>query len=276
MFTQKELKARLEVAKDAAQKAGLVLLEHYRNRDSLEVGQKGVNDFVSNADKDAEKVIFAILLEHFPQDRLLGEEQGFGGQANALATWCIDPLDGTSNFLKGAHNWCVSIGLVVDAQCVLGVIYDPVREELFEGAAGLGVRCNGTTIRVASEPMPDRSAIGIGHTARIPVDTFIEDTGRLLKSGAGFRQVGAGALMLAYVAAGRVNAYFERHMWSWDAVAGLALIREAGGMIAPYPGQEPLDKSGLVLAAEPRLYAALRQILQFGTETAHHGDLHDL
>jgi myo-inositol-1(or 4)-monophosphatase len=262
MLTHQELQQRLAVAKHAAQKAGLVLLDHYRNRDRLEIDQKGVNDFVSNADQDAEKVVFAILQAHFPQDRLLGEEQGFGGQKGAVATWCIDPLDGTSNFLKGAHNWCVSIGLVDDAQCVLGVIYDPVRDELFEGAVGLGVRCNGISIHVATEPMPDRSAIGIGHTARIPVDLFIADTGRLLKSGAGFRQVGAGALMLAYVAAGRVNAYFERHMWSWDAVAGLALIREAGGMIAPYPAQEPLDKSGLVLAATPRLYVALHQILQ--------------
>lgn len=138
---------------------------------------------------------------------------------------------------------------------MLGVIYDPVREELFEGAAGLGARCNGTPIHVASEPMPDRSAIGIGHTARIPVDLFVADTSRLLNSG-------AGALMLAYVAAGRVNGYFERHMRSWDAVAGLALIREAGGVISPYPAQEPLDKCGLVLAATPRLYADLRQILQ--------------
>jgi myo-inositol-1(or 4)-monophosphatase len=262
MLTQEELGQRLTVAKHAAKKAGLVLLDHYRNRDGLKIDQKGLNDFVSNADQDAEKVIFAILQEHFPQDRMLGEEQGFGGPGNAAATWCIDPLDGTSNFLKGAHNWCVSIGLVVDAQCVLGVIYDPVREEMFEGAAGLDVRCNGTLIHVATEPMPDRSAIGIGHTARIPVDVFVTDTGRLLNSGAGFRQVGAGALMLAYVAAGRVNGYFERHMWSWDAVAGLALIREAGGAISPYPAQEPLDTGGLVLAATPRLYAVLRQILQ--------------
>lgn len=262
MLTEDELRQRLVVATDAAQMAGKVLLDHYRNRNSLEIDQKGVNDFVSNADRDAEKIIFAVLQKHFPQDRLLGEEQGFDGPESALATWCIDPLDGTSNFLKGAHNWCVSIGLVVDTQCVLGVIYDPVREEMFEGAAGLGVRCNGMPVQVATEPIPDRSAIGIGHIARIPVDVFIADTERLLKSGAGFRQVVAGALMLAYVAAGRVNGYFERHMWSWDAVAGLALIREAGGEIAAYPGRDTLDKSGLVLAATPRLYAALRQILQ--------------
>lgn len=116
MLTKADLAHRLTVAKQAAQKAGLVLLDHYRNRDGLEIDQKGVNDFVSNADQDAERTIFAILQEHFPQNRLLGEEQGFGGPEDAVATWCIDALDGTSNFLKGAHNWCVSIGLVVEAQ----------------------------------------------------------------------------------------------------------------------------------------------------------------
>jgi myo-inositol-1(or 4)-monophosphatase len=174
--------------------------------------------------------------------------------------WCIDPLDGTSNFLKGAHNWCVSIGLLCNGLPVLGVVYDPVRQEMFEGAEGLGVRENGQPMRVSSVGAPDRSAIGIGYVQRVPVEVFCTDTAALLHAGFAFRQVGAGALMLAYLSAGRIDAYFERHMWPWDAVAGLALLREAGGQFAPYQTDQ-VAMGDLVMASNGHLQAELARIL---------------
>lgn len=255
-----DLRERLEVAIMAARAAGKVLLGHYAARDRLTIDQKGRNDFVSQADREAEAVIFALLSQHFPQDALLGEETGQAGNAGAALVWCIDPLDGTSNFLKGAHNWCVSIGLLEHGLPVLGVIYDPVREEMFEGAAGLGVRENGQPMRVSAVDAPDRAAIGIGYVQRVPVEVFCADTAALLNAGFAFRQVGAGALMLAYLSAGRIDAYYERHMWPWDAVAGLALLRLAGGQFAPYQTAQ-VEAGDLVMAANGSLLPAVEQTL---------------
>jgi myo-inositol-1(or 4)-monophosphatase len=260
MRATEDLTDRLAVAQEAARAAGAVLMAHYARRASLVIDQKGVNDFVSQADREAEEAVFALLAARFPQDRLLGEESGYaGGQGNGL-TWCIDPLDGTSNFLKGAHNWCVSIGLLDGDRPVLGVILDPVRGEMFEGGPGLGVRCNGAAIACNAETDPGRCLVGIGHTKRIALEDFGADTRALLETGLAFRQVGAGALMLAYLSAGRIDAYYERHMWPWDAVAGLALIAGAGGAFAPYLSGPP-DLGGPVLAANAGLLPGLRAAL---------------
>ena len=254
------LDQRLQVAIAAARAAGRLLLTHYAARDRLVIDQKGRNDFVSQADREAEAVILGILSEAFPDDCLLGEETGRQGAAGSNLVWCIDPLDGTSNFLKGAHNWCVSIGLLDHGIPVLGVIYDPVRDEMFEGGLGIGARCNGQDMQVSGVAAADMAVIGLGHTSRIPLDIFLAQTSGLLASGVAFRQLGAGALMLAYVAAGRFDAYYERHMWPWDAVAGLALITAAGGRLDAYATQ-PVEAGGRVLASNSALHPVLAGIL---------------
>lgn len=260
MLTTEGLAERLAVAQEAARAAGAVLMAHYARRSALVIDQKGVNDFVSQADRDAEDAVFGILSARFPEDRLLGEETGYAGAAGNGLTWCVDPLDGTSNFLKGAHNWCVSIGLVEGDTPVMGVIFDPVRGEMFEGGRGLGLRCNGQDVACNAEADPGRCLAGIGHAKRIPVAQFTTDAARILDTGLAFRQVGAGALMLAYLSAGRIDAYFERHMWPWDAVAGLALIRAGGGDFAPYLSG-PVEQGGPVLAANAGLLPLLRATL---------------
>ncbi|MDX3974039.1 inositol monophosphatase [Shinella sp.] len=252
------LKPRLAVAEHAAREAGRLLLAHYGRRDGLAIEQKGLNDFVSNADREAEDAIAAILTPAFPQDGFLGEETGASAVEGAEFVWCVDPLDGTTNFLKGAHNWCVSIGLWSKGAPVLGVIYDPLRDELFAGAEGIASTINGIPIAVSTIDSIDRTRLGIGHNHRVPPAVFAADTERLLSAGGSFSQVGAGALMLAYVSAGRVDGYFERHMWAWDAVAGLALIKASGGQFKSYPpgGVSPAA-GGLVLASGPGLFDAL-------------------
>ena len=257
-----ELSQRLEAAETAARAAGRLLVSHYGQRDRLAIEQKGLNDFVSNADREAEDVISAQLRGTFPDDGFLGEETGMAGPASADFIWCVDPLDGTTNFLKGAHNWCVSIGLWASGVPVLGVIHDPLRDEMFSGAAGRPTTCNGRPVAVTTVDALDKAALGVGHNQRINPADFTADMEKLLAAGAGFRQVGAGALMLAYVAAGRVDSYFERHMWPWDAVAGLALISAAGGRMLPYLADgQAVAKGGRVLAAGPGLFEPLRQTL---------------
>jgi myo-inositol-1(or 4)-monophosphatase len=261
MTARDDLDDRRKTAREAAVAAGEVLMAHYGRRAALVIDQKGVNDFVSQADRDAEDAILTRLAARFPEDALLGEETGASGGGGSGLTWCVDPLDGTSNFLKGAPNWCVSIGLLAGVEPVLGVILDPVRGEIFEGGPGLAARCNGADVRCNAEADPGRCLIGIGRTKRIALDTFAADTQALLATGLAFRQVGAGALMLAYLSAGRIDAYFERHMWPWDAVAGLALIRGAGGAVAPYLAPGAIAEGGPALAANAGLLPVLRRTL---------------
>jgi myo-inositol-1(or 4)-monophosphatase len=256
-----QLKPRLATAERAAREAGRLLLAHYGRRDRLAVEQKGLNDFVSNADREAEEAIAAILTPAFPKDGFLGEETGASAVEGAEFVWCVDPLDGTTNFLKGAHNWCVSIGLWSKGEPILGVIYDPLRDELFTGAQGVSTTVNGVPVSLSAIDRLDRTRLGMGHNHRVPPADFAADAERLFTAGGSFSQVGAGALMLAYVSAGRVDGYFERHMWPWDAVAGLALIKAAGGRFTAYPaGPASLAAGGLVLASGAGLFDPLSDL----------------
>ncbi|MEO8244399.1 MAG: inositol monophosphatase family protein [bacterium] len=259
-MNEQDLQHRLVVAVQAARQAGQGLLRHYAARDRLVIDQKGINDFVSQADRESEELIFAMLAQAFPTDALLGEESGHAGAAQSDLVWCIDPLDGTSNFLKGAHNWCVSIGLLDHGLPVLGVIYDPLRGEMFAGVPGQGMTVNGMAATVSRVAALDHAVLGLGHNARVPLDLFATETTALLATGLAFRQLGAGALMLAYVAAGRFEGYSEYHMWPWDAVAGLALIAAAGGVFAPYK-TAPVEAGDRVLASNGLLQSALRQVM---------------
>lgn len=260
------LAARHGLAIEAARRAGTHLRALYADRGALVVEHKGRNDFVSRADREAEALIKGAVAQAFPGDGFVGEETGAAGLTPSGTAWIVDPLDGTTNFLKGAGNWCVSIGLVADGAIVGGVIYDPLRDELFDGLAGRGTRLNGTAVRVGAVSDPGESVIGLGFVPRVGAERFATDARVLLATGMNFRQVGAGALMLAYVAAGRVDAYFERHMWPWDATAGLALIAAAGGTTSAYPtGPAALAGAG-VLAANPVLYPELKALLGGGAD----------
>lgn len=180
--------SRLATAERAARAAGRLLLAHYGRRDGLAIEQKGLNDFVSNADREAEEAIAAILTPAFPQDGFLGEETGASAVEGAEFVWCVDPLDGTTNFLKGAHNWCVSIGLWSKGEPVLGVIYDPLRDELFAGADGVATTVNGVPVSVSAIDSLDRTRLGMGHNHRVPPADFAADAERLFSAGGSFRR----------------------------------------------------------------------------------------
>lgn len=194
----------------------------------------------------------------FPADSMLGEEDG--GSLGDRA-WLVDPIDGTINFIHGVRYWCVSIALVIEGRRRIGVIYDPSQDELFWAAAGAGAFCGEQRIHVSACDRLSSALLCVGYVPRHPLAEHLRLTRDLHEAGAVVKDMGAGALMLAHVAAGRYDAYVEPHMHPWDASAGLLLVEEAGGRILPYPGAGGLAAGGPVLASAPGIHGALSRML---------------
>lgn len=253
---------RLGVAEEVIREAGEMAAGYYARRDQLTVDRKGAQDLVSEADRRVEELIVARLAEAFPADGFLGEEGGASNTA-AEAVWVIDPIDGTHNFLTGVPFWCVSVGLVVGREAVLGLIYQPSEDELFRAAKGGGVWLNGKPIRVSGETDIKRARIGVGFSYRRSVAEHVRGVEALLLGGCEYLRLGSGALGLAYVAAGRTDGYWERHINSWDAAAGVALVREAGGWINGFLAGNGLAEGNEILAATPALTEPLKRLTGF-------------
>jgi myo-inositol-1(or 4)-monophosphatase len=189
---------------------------------------------------------------------MLGEETG--GADRGLRLWVVDPIDGTLNFVHGIPYWCVSIAFVADGVRRIGAIFDPMRDELFLAVAGAGATLNGQPIRVSACTTLGTALVAAGYVPRHGLDVHLALRRRLFEAGAAVKDMGAGALMLAHVAAGRFDAFVEPHMHPWDALAGLALIEAAGGRVAPYPGPAGLAAGGAVVAAAPGVFDALAAV----------------
>ncbi len=233
-------------------------------RDRLAIDRKGAQDLVSEADRECEALIVAGLSRAFPQDGLLGEE-GASRDLEASAVWVIDPIDGTHNFLTGVPFWCISIGLVVGTESVLGLIYHPFADELFAATKGGGAFVNGAPMRVSGETDITRARICIGFSYRQPVSYHVRAVEALLTAGCEYCRLGSGALGLAYAAAGRLDGYWERHLNSWDAAAGLVLVSEAGGWTSDFLAGDDLTLGKEILAATPGLVEPLKRLTGFGT-----------
>jgi myo-inositol-1(or 4)-monophosphatase len=253
--------ALLNVAVMAARRAGSTLIKKMVNLEKLKVEQKGHNDFVSEADLAAEKAIINCILKHYPEHAILAEESGVQGESDTV--WIIDPLDGTTNFLHGFPVFAVSIGVQVNGRMEHGVVYDPLRQELFTATRGQGAHLEGRRIRVSGQKQPERSLIGTGFPYRQAdqeIGPYMEMLGKVLAGTAGVRRPGAAALDLAYVAAGRLDAFWETGLKPWDLAAGSLLIREAGGIISGLDGSEGFLDSGHVLTGTPKIYAAIAKL----------------
>lgn len=202
--------------------------EAQRLRDNgLRIDQKARQDFVSEADLYVEQQLKAWLHTHRPQDGFLGEESGLTEGEEGV--WVIDPIDGTSNFILGMDYWCISVAYVRQNRIALGIIFAPDRNEFFFAEADQGAWLNDRRLTL-TEPSPDAVVIGLGRSSRTPARHYTQTIETLLDEGIEYRRFGAGALMLAHVAAGQVHGYFEAHLNCWDALAGLLLIAEAGGV----------------------------------------------
>ncbi len=257
-----DLDARLRVAEATIREAGKLAERHFLRRESLAIDRKGAQDLVSEADRESEALIVARLSGAFPGDGVLGEE-GASSDLDAPAVWVIDPIDGTHNFLTGVPFWCISIGLVVGSESVLGLIYHPAADELFLARKGGGAFVNGTPIKVSGETDIKRARVCLGFSYRQAVSYHVRTIEDLLSAGVEYCRLGSGALGLAYTAAGRFDAYWERHLNSWDAVAGLCIVSEAGGFVNDFLADDGLKRGSKVLAVTPGLADPIRQLVGF-------------
>lgn len=258
-----DLAQELSAAVTAAEEAGEILLGHYRARERLTVTSKRAGDFVSEADVAAEAHLRARLLGGWPGDGWLGEETG---TAAGGRRWVVDPLDGTTNFLRGLPHWCVSIGLEVVGRPVLGVVHDPLRGETFATAPGGGITLNGRPVEPAATDAMREALFGTGipFGGMAHIAAHAADIARLMPHCAGVRRMGAAALDLAYVAAGRLDGFWERRLQLWDIGAGLALMAAAGVRVEGWTPDEDPWATGTVVAAVPALFDAFAGALRDG------------
>lgn len=250
--------ALLNVAVMAARDGGNTLIRNLNKLDKLKVEQKGRNDFVSEADRTAERAVIGMILKHYPDHAILAEESGAQGESDY--TWVIDPLDGTTNFLHGFPVFCVSVALLHKGRQEHAVVYDPMRQELFTASRGQGAQLDGRRIRVSGEKTLGRALLGTGFPYRdsnLAFDPYMSMFTRALKNTSGVRRPGAAALDLCYVAAGRLDAFWETGLKPWDIAAGALIIRESGGIISGLDGSENYLETGHVLTGTPKIYGAL-------------------
>ncbi|HJP08393.1 MAG TPA: inositol monophosphatase family protein [Arenicellales bacterium] len=251
----------LNTAVRAARQSARIILMHYDRLDRIEVTQKGRNDFVSQADTEAEEIALEILLKAYPEHGVVAEESGRreGGEY----TWVIDPLDGTTNFIHGFPQFAVSIAVLKGSTIEHGVIYDPLRNELFTSSRGQGAQLNDRRIRVSNCGLLELALLGTGFPFREldRLDQWVKAFRTLTRRSAGIRRTGSAALDLAYVAAGRMDGFWEFGLQPWDMAAGALLIREAGGLISDPAGSQDFLDSGNVVTANPRIFNDLLRII---------------
>ncbi|MFD2236194.1 inositol monophosphatase family protein [Aureimonas populi] len=234
--------ALLNVMVQAAMKAGRSLTRDFGEVQNLQVSMKGPADFVSNADRKAEEIVFQELSRARPDWGFLMEERGSVEGKDSQHRWIVDPLDGTTNFLHGIPNFAVSIALERDGQIVAGVIFNPAQDELYTAEKGGGAFCNDRRIRVAArQHLPEMLfGTGIPFLGRGDHARFLFEMRHVMAECSGVRRIGAASLDLAYVAAGRLDGFWERDLAPWDLAAGIALVREAGGFVTSIEGR-PVD-----------------------------------
>lgn len=254
----------LTIAVRAARKAGNLIAKNYETPDAIEASQKGTYDVVTNVDRDAEYLIIEVLRKSYPQHTIVTEERGelIGDDQNVQ--WVIDPLDGTSNFIKRFPHFSVSIAVRIKGRTEVAVVYDPMRNELFTAIRGQGAQLNGYRLRGTHAKVLDGAILATNflfkhkqHSA-----TYIKMIGTLFTQCADFRRTGSAALDLAYVAAGRVDGFFEIGLKPWDFVAGELLVRESGGLVTDFIGGHNHFSSGNVVAGNPRVVKAILSTLR--------------
>jgi myo-inositol-1(or 4)-monophosphatase len=258
--------ANLNLMIQAARRAGRRLVRDFGEVEQLQVSVKGIGDFASRADHQAEATIREMLMEARPNYGWLGEETGEEKGKDPTRRWIVDPLDGTTNFLHGLPHWAISIGLEHKGEIVAGVIYDPVKDEMFTAEAGQGAWLNDRRLRVSARRELSTMLFGTGlpFGGRRGLPEMVAELGRMMPRTAGIRRWGTASLDLAYVAAGRFDGFWERALKPWDIAAGMVLVREAGGLVGTIgessEAQDPMP-SGDILAANPGAYAQLARLL---------------
>ncbi len=251
------------IAITAARAAGNVILQGMNQLDRLTIETKHHNDFVSNIDRAAEQEIIEIIHKAYPDHAILGEESGQLGDSSEV-TWIIDPLDGTSNYIRGVPHFAVSIAVRENGIIRHAVIFDPIRDELFTASRGQGARLNNQRLRVSTRRELGGSMIATGIPSRdfTHLQPYLQVLNKLIPQVGDIRRNGAAALDLAYVAAGRFDGFWEIGLQLWDFAAGVLLIKEAGGLISDFAGGEDYLTTGDIVTGNPRVFKALLQRIQ--------------
>jgi len=254
----------LYVAVRAARKAGDLIARAYDERADLKVRQKSDRDYVTDVDQSAEALIVREISKHYPDHGIIAEEMDKPVNPDATIQWYIDPLDGTTNFIHGYPHFAVSIAAWKHGKPMLAVIHDPIRDETFEARNGGGAFLNRRRLRVSGEKRLDHAlfASGLPSYQRESMDLFQQRMDLCMRSMDGYRRGGSAALDLAYVAAGRLDAYWEAGLKSWDIAAGYLLVQEAGGMATGLDGSTIDLMKGDILAANPDLHPKVAALLK--------------
>ena len=255
----------LNTAVKAARKAAAIINRASLDLDLIRVSTKGRRDFVTEVDRAAESAIIETLSTAYPQHAFLAEESGASQHGHeAEYTWIIDPLDGTTNFIHGFPQYAVSIGLRHRGQLTQAVVYDPTRNELFTASRGRGAFLDDRRIRVSRRSLLRESLIGTGFPFRQleHLDEYVRMFKRITEATAGIRRPGAAALDLAYVAAGRLDGFWEFGLSPWDMAAGTLIIVEAGGLVSDFDGEENYLFTGNVVCGAPKVHEQLLALVQ--------------
>lgn len=245
---------RHELAQQVAREAGAIARRYFRSGEALRVSEKGVHDLVTQADLEVDRFLIERLSNVFPEDGILTEESG-GAATHRL--WVIDPIDGTQNFARGIAHFAISIAFHADGRTESGVVYDPIADEMFSARRGFGAFLNGSRLHVRNPAGPHEAVVDAGYSLKRPTRDYTGLVDRLLEAGYGFVQGGSAAIGLAQVACGRTDAYCELFLNSWDVLAGLLLVEEAGGWTSDFTGNGGLEHGNPVLACAPLLRGPL-------------------
>jgi myo-inositol-1(or 4)-monophosphatase len=252
----------LATAIEAVLEAGRIQLLHFRS--GLRVDKKGTIDIVTEADLAVERMFRALIAGRFPGHAVVAEEMGQGGAPNATHEWVFDPVDGTTNFAHGIPFFCSSLALEIEGEPVVAAIYDPTRRELYTAERGVGAWLNGEPLRVSATDELIDAVLCTGFPYSVveeraePVALF----GRFLGVSRAVRRFGSAALDLAYVAAGRLDGFYEAALNRWDIAAGALLVQEAGGRVTAYRGDRFDSRSGEILASNGRLHDAMQAVIE--------------
>ncbi len=248
----------VNIALRAARKAGEKIVRAAERMDLVQVDEKGVNDFVTDVDHMAEREIIQQLRKAYPDHRILGEESGYIGNPESDYLWIIDPLDGTTNFIAGIPHYAVSIGCFHKGRAEHGVIFDPIKGEEFTASRGRGAFLNDRRIRVSGKISMNGALIATGipfsQPSTEPMEPYLLCLRALAEQSSGIRRLGVASLDLAYLAAGRFDAFWEMYLKPWDIAAGVLLVQEAGGLLSDFRGGHGYMESGHIVGATPKLF----------------------
>lgn len=249
------LTARSDFAIQLAREAGQIAMRYFRAGADTGTSLKGPQDFLTLADTKIDVLIRTALNAAFPDDTVLTEE---AGGRSSIKCWVIDPIDGTANFARGLANFAISIAFCVDGVAELGIVFDPAADELFFARRGSGAWLNGKPLAIKAESTPETAAIDVGYARRTSAEAYLGVVGRLIVAGYDVMQFGSAARGLAHVAAGRLDGFYEAHLYAWDVLAGLLLVAESGGYVSDFAPGPAWEQGTSVLACSPALTASLQ------------------